>query len=303
MSALSDIVAKFRKGSPNIAAAFDEVERRLVALEQTPPPQAPNVTSRAQLEAALATGHVNITCGGFDIAGQLNLHNVSGTIDWGGVWFIGGGTRDLNGVWVRTNNLHMKGGLVSNPTGHGILFHESIGCSWRGFKVDGVGGSGVRVFGPGGPVVGLELDGEVTNVGRDLSLDPHKASMGLEPGTGLHPLYCGGVGYPVIDGRFTIYAHDCATGSVQIGQNRGSKFWIKAKNLTKNATQQTAGNACQPFGSVQDCEMWVEADNVAKILEPTWLDNTARNIIVHPKGTNVRNPPGVVPHPAVTIAA
>lgn len=33
MSALSDIVAKFRKGSPNIAAAFDEVERRLVAVE------------------------------------------------------------------------------------------------------------------------------------------------------------------------------------------------------------------------------------------------------------------------------
>lgn len=40
MSALSTIVAKFRKTSPNIAAAFDEVERRLVLLEQpaTPPP-------------------------------------------------------------------------------------------------------------------------------------------------------------------------------------------------------------------------------------------------------------------------
>ena len=38
MSALSDIVAKFRAASPNIAAAFDEVERRLVALEGTPPP-------------------------------------------------------------------------------------------------------------------------------------------------------------------------------------------------------------------------------------------------------------------------
>lgn len=43
MSALSEIVAKFRRGSPNIAAAFDEVERRLVLLEQAahghePPP-------------------------------------------------------------------------------------------------------------------------------------------------------------------------------------------------------------------------------------------------------------------------
>lgn len=69
MSALGDIVAKFRKGSPNIAAAFDEVERRLVAVEDSvsrawtelaehearldaledttepPPPPSPTVTS------------------------------------------------------------------------------------------------------------------------------------------------------------------------------------------------------------------------------------------------------------------
>jgi hypothetical protein len=52
MTALSDIVAKFRSSSPNIAAAFDEVERRLAKLEGgTPPagwvcapPQAPITT-------------------------------------------------------------------------------------------------------------------------------------------------------------------------------------------------------------------------------------------------------------------
>jgi hypothetical protein len=46
MSVLSNLVAKFRKGSPNIAAAFDEVERRLVALETTtePPPPPPPPT-------------------------------------------------------------------------------------------------------------------------------------------------------------------------------------------------------------------------------------------------------------------
>lgn len=45
MSALDDIVAKFRGGSPNIAAAFDEVQRRLTVLETPPvvipPPSSP----------------------------------------------------------------------------------------------------------------------------------------------------------------------------------------------------------------------------------------------------------------------
>lgn len=43
MSTLGTIVAKFRKSSPNIAAAFDEVELRLIALEnqEEPPPPPP----------------------------------------------------------------------------------------------------------------------------------------------------------------------------------------------------------------------------------------------------------------------
>ena len=48
MTALDDIVAKFRAGSPNIAAAFDEVQRRLTVLEggTTPPPPPPTGTLR-----------------------------------------------------------------------------------------------------------------------------------------------------------------------------------------------------------------------------------------------------------------
>lgn len=41
MTALDDIVAKFRQASPNIAAAFDEVQRRLAALEGGAPPPPP----------------------------------------------------------------------------------------------------------------------------------------------------------------------------------------------------------------------------------------------------------------------
>lgn len=44
MTALDDIVAKFRKGSPNIAAAFDEVQRRLIALEGDPLPRTDPLT-------------------------------------------------------------------------------------------------------------------------------------------------------------------------------------------------------------------------------------------------------------------
>lgn len=301
MSRLGEIVAKFRKSSPNIAAAFDEVELRLMALEakvfppETPPPPPPNVTSRAQLDAALATGQVDIRCSGVTVTGQLNLHNVSGVIDWGDTRFTGGGARDLNAVWVRTTGLRMSGGLVSNPTGHGILFHESQDVTWHGFKVDGVAGSGVRVFGPGGTVERIDLKGEVTNIGNDLTLDPH-----AEKGTGLHAAYIGGVGSPVLDSLFDIYAHDCATGSIQVGQSSRCKFWIRAHNLTKVATQQTAGNAFQPFGEVQDCEAWVDGSNVAKVCEPTWLTSGASRIVVHPVVGVVRIPPALVPHPAVT---
>src|SRR3990167_8957206 len=41
VTALDTIVGKFRKGSPNIAAAFDEVQRRLGVLEAPPPSPPP----------------------------------------------------------------------------------------------------------------------------------------------------------------------------------------------------------------------------------------------------------------------
>lgn len=102
MTALDDITARFRKQSPNIAAAFDEVQRRLTLLEQPvvvphPPPPPPsvfgadlfkgfewaqvepsgtiaNVTTNQDLAMALASGADIIDGGGRTFTpGQMTL--------------------------------------------------------------------------------------------------------------------------------------------------------------------------------------------------------------------------------------
>lgn len=71
MTALDDIVAKFRAGSPNIAAAFDEVQRRLAALEggapppptgtlRWKPPGYPNYTGYTTIVANAGTQQLNL---------------------------------------------------------------------------------------------------------------------------------------------------------------------------------------------------------------------------------------------------
>lgn len=96
MSALSDIVAKFRKGSPNIAAAFDEVERRLVAvegsasrawtelaehearldaLENEAPPPPPPATGTIIFEADYSPGDASEWFGGAGGGGGHNNQN------------------------------------------------------------------------------------------------------------------------------------------------------------------------------------------------------------------------------------
>ena len=89
MSALSDIVAKFRSGSPNIARAFDEVERRLVLLEAPapppPPPPPPPPTGRTPIEGPRGTltkrtGSVFLRSLGAPIEG---IHVTSSTDGWG----------------------------------------------------------------------------------------------------------------------------------------------------------------------------------------------------------------------------
>jgi hypothetical protein len=325
LTALDDIVNKFRKGSPNIAAAFDEVQRRLTLLEQpvpppagwppvdtTPPAWTPKTHVIARSDIAFNSAYVTAIDGDLiDVRGatftrQLNLNRKFAKegveIRFGdAVTFRGDPTRDLNAVYVTGTKHRIFGGSLSNHAGHGILFHASSDVLWHGFNVAGVGGSCLRVFAVGGNVERLDLVGEVSDCGHDLSLDPH-----AEKGTGLHPSYIGGGSDPslaVTNSRFIIDAHDCATGSNQIGPYAVfNDFYYRAKNLTMVAKQQTAGNAAQPFGDSAELDIWVEADNVAQVVRPA---GNLRNIRVwHGRGTNVRgnwdSKVPYMPHPAVT---
>jgi hypothetical protein len=213
------------------------------------------------------------------------------------VTFQGDPTRDLNAVFVTGTKHRIFGGNLSNPAGHGILFHASSDILWHGFNVSGVGGSCLRVFATGGNVERLDLVGEVTRCGGDLSLDPH-----VEKGSGLHPSYVGGGSDPtkgVGQSRFVIDSHDCPTGSNQIGPFAfDNEFYIRARNLTFVAKQQTGGNAVQLFGSSGLNHVWVEADNVAQVVRPN--GPLGPTDVWHGRGTNVRLAPAYMPHPAVT---
>lgn len=76
MTTLDTIVAKFRKQSPNIAAAFDEVQKRLAALEKSTSVAAPGSTGGAITSIPTASGIAlniqgsNLTYVDYDIAGS-----------------------------------------------------------------------------------------------------------------------------------------------------------------------------------------------------------------------------------------
>jgi hypothetical protein len=219
--------------------------------------------------------------------------------------FDGDPTRDLNAVFVTGTRHRIFGGNITNPAGHGILFHPCSDVLWHGFNVSGVGGTCLRVFAVNGDIRNIDLVGEVSDCGNDLSLDPHQ-----DKGSGLHPSYIGGSEAQtgtVMNSRFVIDSHDCKTGSNQIGGKSAlyNLFYYRARNLSYEAhgpNWQIGGNAVQMFGGkVSEIDIWVEADKVARVVDPTFLSAGSANIeVTHGRGTGVRLQPAYVPHPAVT---
>lgn len=314
MSELSDIVARL---TAEMTAAFGDVDRRLLALEGELPPDPPagtwppipvvppswtmvreiTCTTRAQFDTAY-NGALNgdrLKVNGVTFNGQLTLNK---TFTGSGIeivfdnacLFTGSTTAALNCVFISGATKHrIFGGVnMSNLPGHGILIYPSSDILWHGFKVVGqIGGTCLRVLAVNGDCARLDLMGEVSNNGWTPSLDPH-----AEKGTGMHPSYIGGDAAQtgtVKDSRFIIDAHDCQAGSNQIGaKGTNNDFYIRAKNLTKVATSQTAGNAVQLFGGLlSNLDIWVEADNVAQVVRVT--NETMSNIRVnHGRGVNVR---------------
>lgn len=175
MSALSDIVQKFRKSSPNIATAFDEVERRLVALETPDPAPQPlplyprpagtfeeivvrapgtypanpvagrnyrftiDVTSTSGGRVVLQGGRHRLVVGArIDITGgndPIALLIEGG--DTGGITHIEGCyLRSVNGVTVRTNQTVQ---LVNNHVRvAGAAEHADVIQAWAGAKCPGI---------------------------------------------------------------------------------------------------------------------------------------------------------------------
>lgn len=79
MSRLGEIVAKFRKSSPNIAAAFDEVELRIMALEAKPPvPPAPPVVQPPQGPFTQRSGDLFLRTGSGTTTEKLHVTSAPG---------------------------------------------------------------------------------------------------------------------------------------------------------------------------------------------------------------------------------
>lgn len=166
------------------------------------------------------------------------------------------GTKDLPAVWLdKISHVRFYGGDISDSAssgqaGTGILIYDSTDVSWWGFNVHDVGGSGVFVAGITRTVASVDLKGEVSHWGENLSWDPH-----AEKGTGLHGILVADSNYGVEDSRFAIYAHDGATGAgMEIGGASSTDgawdntIYMSCRNLTMEATRQIAGNCIQAWG-------------------------------------------------------
>lgn len=169
-----------------------------------------------------------------------------------GVYFTGAAAgTSLPAVWIHGSNLRLYGGNVSGLGNDCVKVSASSSDSsgpsnirWWGVKLHDCGGNGFSAQGAGYPNTNLDIQAEVWNAGRTLSLDPHAVK-----GTGLHGAYIGGGNAPT-SGRFIFYVHDQPTGAaVQAGSNlQNSDLWIRAERLTWAGTAGMAGNAFQPWG-------------------------------------------------------
>lgn len=257
--------------------------------------------------AALQPGDL-INVNGATFTGQVALLNktLSGWAEVhfdGATRFLGGGSKGLNAVWVKgLAKVRLYGGDLTNSTGNGFRVEDSDDFTWWGFNVHDVAGQCGLAFGIAKPADRLDLRGELSHCGNDLSLDPH-----AEKGTGLHGLYLAGGSYRT-SGTFIISAHDLPTGAaIEIGPHmQNSVIEVDARRLTKVATQQVAGNALQFWGSdfrnIRVPYLYAE-DLVGRAVETDALSTTnapGTIVVEYARATRVRLTPAYPTHPAVT---
>lgn len=361
---LDQYVERFRKGSPNIAAAFDEVKGLLGDLHPTvnvnvtapesatisapvgeadamarnvtvvmgttvvTPPEQPggggttsefpiapsrpaftptrtvNVTSKATLDSAISgmqAGDKIVVTSPFTYTGQLSIFNKQPAstveIHLSGVTFTGSTSTNVSHAVALSacRNLRIYDGNVSNALGNvGIWVQDSNNCTWWGHYVSGCAGMGVILQGIGATQSGLDFRGRVTNCGLDyLRLDPH-----AEKGTGIHGVYMGGGSFTT-GGTFVYEVWDQHTGAaIQAGAYANNcDVWLKATNITFNATSQVAGNAFQLWGNTANYNVkYLLANNVARAVEANGMYGTNNPTIVieYARTTNARKSPAYV---------
>lgn len=152
---------------------------------------------------------------------------------------------------IRCSHVRFYGGDVTNPTGGtGIMIQDSSWVTWRNFVIRDTANTGLAVRGIDEPSTHLDLKGEISRWGLNLSLDTHS-----EKGTGMHGANLADSPYGVTDSRFVLYLHDGATGAgVEAGGLTSTDsfthntLYLRCQNLTKVATRQTAGNCVQLWG-------------------------------------------------------
>jgi hypothetical protein len=194
---------------------------------------------------------------GVHFTGETTFTNVSPP-GWAEVRFLAGTTfsgvsgGDLPAVWIKqVSHVYFVGGSISNPRGSaGILVYDSSSLAWRGFVIRNTGGSGLMVQGITRVNDHLDLEGDISHWGLDLSLDPH-----AEKGTGLHGALLADAYFGVENSRFVLTLHDGATGAgVEAGGARSTDVFrhnvldLRCSHLTMRAETQVAGNCLELWG-------------------------------------------------------
>jgi hypothetical protein len=194
-------------------------------------------------------------------------------VDLSGVTLAYTGSSPLPSVWINgASNLWLYGGDVHGPSAGqpgagGILVYKASNIRWWGFHVHDVAHDGLDLFPVGGAIDSCDFEGEIDHWGGYVADDPH-----AEKGTGFHGANIADAGTGVVTNtRIALYVHDGPTGAgVEIGSGSSSgrisgiTLYLKAVNLTKQATSQVAGNALQEWGAVpiQMSVPYLEASNL-----------------------------------------
>lgn len=214
--------------------------------------------------------------------GQLNLQNKN-LANWCEIHFtncyFGQSAYALNCVWIQNcSKLRFYGGDLTNPAGNGFRIEDSQDILWWGWFAHNLGGHGGIIVGLTEACTGLDIRGEVTANGGDLSLDPH-----AEPGTGLHGLYLGAGSY-FVEGTFMVKAYDLPTGAaIEIGQfSRNMTIEVDGRRLTKVATQQAGGGCLMWWGSnLSNIRVpYAYGEDVSRVSETSGLSNLPTDSII-----------------------